>query len=52
MKAKTADELKNLFMAGQKKCTNQTELDNFTTIKDEKKKEFVPTRIQHQSFDE
>lgn len=38
--AKTPDELKNLFMAGQKKCKTQTELDNFTKIKDEKKKEF------------
>jgi hypothetical protein len=39
-KAKTPDELKNLFMSGQKKCTTQAELDNFTKIKDEKKKEF------------
>lgn len=39
-KSKTSDELKNLFMAGQKKCTTQIELDNFTKIKDEKKKEF------------
>lgn len=38
--AKTPDELKNLFMAGQKKCKTQTELDNFAKIKDEKKKDF------------
>ena len=38
--AKTPDELRELFMKWQKKCTNQIELDNFTKIKDEKKKEF------------
>lgn len=38
--AKTPDELRNLFMAGQKKCKTDAEIENFTKIKDEKKKEF------------
>jgi hypothetical protein len=50
--AKNSEELKELFLKGQKLCKTDVEIDNFTRIKDEKKKEFVPNRIQHQSFDE
>lgn len=38
--AKTPDELKELFMKWQKKCKTDAEIENFTKIKDEKKKEF------------
>lgn len=38
--AKTPDELKELFLKGQKLCKTDAEIENFTKIKDEKKKEF------------
>ena len=37
--AKTPDELRELFMKWQKIC-KASELDNFTAVKEEKKKEF------------
>ena len=39
--AKTPDELKELFMKWQKKCKTDAEIENFTKIKDEKKKDFM-----------
>jgi hypothetical protein len=38
--AKNSEELKELFLKWQKLCKTDAEIDNFTTIKDEKKKEF------------
>jgi hypothetical protein len=40
-------------MAGQKKCKTDAEIENFTKIKDEKKKEFdsnLASRMQMETF--